>query len=92
MRMSIPPSNKAACLFFSSRSGRIFSNKQKNRVHTLDQFLFANSVYLCSQTKTWSDSAEDGIVRERHEDHKQVKQHIADVITAESTEFRALGK
>ncbi len=86
--------DKAACLFFSVAGGHIFSNGNKRTgVLALDQFLFANSVYLLLSNEDMEQLAKrTASYRERHEDHKQVKQHIADVITAESTEFRALRK
>lgn len=84
--------DKAACLFFSIAGGHIFSNGNKRTgVLALDQFLFANSVYLLLSNEDMEQLAKrTASYRERNEDHKQVKQHISQVIAAESTEFRAL--
>jgi death-on-curing family protein len=86
--------DKAACLFFSIAGGHIFSNGNKRTgVLALDQFLLANSVYLLLSNEDMEQLAKrTASHRERKEDHKQVKQHISDVITAESIEFRALRK
>ena len=86
--------DKAACLFFSVAGGHIFSNGNKRTgVLALDQFLLANSVYLLLSNEDMEKLAKStASYRERNEDHKRVKQHISNLIKAESTEFRAVKK
>ena len=85
---------KAACLFFSIAGGHIFTNGNKRTgVLALDQFLLANSIYLLLSNEDMEKLAnETASYRERNEDHKQVKQHISDMIAVESVEFKSLRK
>jgi death-on-curing family protein len=84
--------DEAACLCFSIAGGHIFCNGNKRTaVLALDQFLIANSVYLLLSNEDMEQLAKrTASYRERNEHHQQVKQHISEVIAAESTEFKAL--
>jgi prophage maintenance system killer protein len=84
--------DKAACLFFSIAGGHIFGNGNKRTgVLALDQFLWANSIYLLLQNTEIHDLAIwTATYRTRNQDPVDVKATIARVVEEESLEFRLL--
>lgn len=81
--------DKAACLFFSIAGGHIFGNGNKRTaVLALDQFLWANSIYLLLPNKDIYDLAIwTATYRTRNEQPEDVRRRIAQLIEANSVEF-----
>lgn len=86
--------DKAACLFFSIAGGHIFRNGNKRTaVLAIDQFLMANGIYLLMSNSAMERLAQDtASYRERNENHKDVMKQIAQIVTKNSFEFRAIRK
>ena len=84
--------DKAACLFFSIAGGHIFGNGNKRTaVLALDQFLWANSIYLLlTNLEIYNLALWTATYRTRNEHPDQVKAEIARRIEEESVEFRLI--
>lgn len=84
--------DKAACLFFSVCTGHIFTNGNKRTaVLALDQFLLANEIYLTLSNEQIRELAEDTArYNIRHENQRDVRVRIAELLRENSISFRAL--
>ena len=86
--------DKAACLFFSIAGGHIFANGNKRTaVLTLDQFLYANSIFLIIPNRQMEKLAIDtASYRTRGENSKDVIAKLSSTVQANSIPFSAVGK
>jgi hypothetical protein len=84
--------DKAACLFFSIAGGHIFTNGNKRTaVLTVDQFLYANELYLVLLNEDMRKIAEEtASYRIRGENSKDVMGNLSTRFNAETIPFRAI--
>lgn len=82
--------DKAACLFFSIAGGHIFTNGNKRTaVLALDQFCYANGLYLYLPNADMRRMAErTASYNERRDTEEQTRDHIRAMIAGSSFTFR----
>ena len=82
--------DKAACLFFSLAGGHIFNNGNKRTaVLAIDQFLYANGIYLTLSNEEIKDIAvATASYRLRNEDQQTVKAKLSATVQEHSFPFK----